>query len=238
MLTTRETALRAHPELRDLGPLGSVLYNRVMSVYVRDGVRKSHFDEAAFGRWDAHARSVFSMFFQSRTPSWQVYNNDNSVKGQTDYDSTDIRIVGPNGHPFNLEVETKLSGFTDYYLKQGVHVPWRKIQKAFEIKKYNPSNFLIGMTNKDGNQILLIKGHYAYLAHLLWPDSSESNPARLPDFKKPEHGCFPIEKETYRDRSKSEDFCSIHYDRITRYSKINGVWRVTKKSDGKFMGDN
>jgi len=205
-----------------------------MGIYVKNKVHRSRFHQDDYV-WDSHARSVFSMFFQSK--GCQVLSNDGSVTGDVDWSATDLKVVFPDGVSCFVEVETKLDAYKDRYLRDGIHFTFRKVYESFHSKKYSPSSVIFGMTNRDGDDFLLVRGQYAHLAYQIWPERDGfGKVAPTPGFVKPAHGCHPLAKYTKRDRNVPEDFCSIAYARADRWHvQPSGKWLKTDPCDKKFL---
>lgn len=211
--------------------------NRV-GVYQKNGASVSRFSKKYYDEWDEHGRKVCENFF-SNYKKWQIVNNDGKGSPLLNPCDTDLRVKTKNNQVAYVECETKRSGFKPEYLEKGIHYTWRKISGIFGHKKREPKKTLFVTVNADGDQLVLVRGQYLYLAYKIWPNyAGFGNLDSTFNFKVPEHECYPIYKSTYRGQDP-EHFVSISWDRCMhfKFDKQKNNWIKIKDSDKKYLDE-
>lgn len=204
-----------------------------VGIYKRNGASVSRFSKKDYDLWDEHGRNVCIEFYTNY--GWKIENNDGKGTQVFNPCDTDLRVMSPSGNRYYVEVETKKSGFAPKYLHDGIHFTWRKINGIFVNKQRDPKRTLFITVNESGDQLILVRGEYLKMAFDIWPEYAgfgETNGTE--GFKNPDHGCFPIYKNTFRGYSP-EHFISIAWDRVSHYTKSDGKWKRVKSSDKKFI---
>lgn len=204
-----------------------------MNIYKKSGASVSSFSRTDYDKWDDHGREVCKSFFNQY--GWKVKNNDGKGTIIENIIDTDLKILTPSNSLYYVEAETKLSGFDPKYLHSGLHFTWRKIHSILNKKQRDPEKTLFITVNKDGDQLILVRGKYLSLAYEIWPEYGGYNGTQASsNFTMPKHNCYPLLKSTFRGK-KPEHFISIDWNRCAHYVKKNSIWKREKDSDRKFL---
>lgn len=206
-----------------------------MSVFVRNGVYRSHFKKKDYIECDQKARDAVRDFFSNS--GIKIICNDGKSGDKIDYFATDLLAKDSYGKNLYIEVEIKREGWK--YIKNGVHFTFRKADAAFRKHKYNPEEIVFISLNDTCDELVAASGIYMKRAWNLWPEYEGFREVKSSkDFSRPLHGCYPVKKLTVRDKSNPEHFIQIAWDRLSYWKKIKDKWFCIKKSDKKFIDDN